>query len=310
MLLGVYHPHLLLITTPSYDFNARFTAPDAPRAARRGFPDPTSRTDRIFRHHDHKFEWTVEEFTAWCQATAREWGYDVETAGVGRAQEKDEWGRDDKLGGASQVAAFRRRDGPGCAKMRAEKTTDALARAKARAAHQLVASHHHDVHESSGIPGSAEDISGLVKEKMQQWQDAVLTVHELWFDKNISILCEGELDLLISSLETDGAFSVSRNGERVLDWPVEYHGLVPDVPEQNTGPQDASEPVSDPESTGVGTPLDAWEGWEAASSRDTDVKWEEAGWAGVSQASEEASEEDSWGVQGWTGGVSATTAWG
>ncbi|EKM58234.1 uncharacterized protein PHACADRAFT_116997, partial [Phanerochaete carnosa HHB-10118-sp] len=103
MLLGVYHPHLLLITTPSYDYNARFTAPDAPPSARRGFPDPTGRTNRIFRHHDHKFEWTVQEFRVWCEAAAREWGYDVTVSGVGRAQEKDKWGRDDELGSASQV---------------------------------------------------------------------------------------------------------------------------------------------------------------------------------------------------------------
>ncbi|KAG7097749.1 hypothetical protein E1B28_005070 [Marasmius oreades] len=30
VLLGIYQPRLLLITTPSYTFNARFTAPDAP----------------------------------------------------------------------------------------------------------------------------------------------------------------------------------------------------------------------------------------------------------------------------------------
>ena len=74
MLLGVYHPRLLLITTPSYTFNDRFIAPDAPPGTRRGTPDPTGRTGRIFRHWDHKFEWTVEEFTEWCEEVAEDWG--------------------------------------------------------------------------------------------------------------------------------------------------------------------------------------------------------------------------------------------
>ncbi|KAI0714296.1 hypothetical protein C8T65DRAFT_738763 [Cerioporus squamosus] len=112
VILGAYRPRLLLLTTPSYTFNARFTAPDAPASARCGWRDPTGRTARVFRHHDHKFEWTVEEFGAWCAAVAEDWGYELaEVGGVGRAQETDEWGRDEALGWASQVAAFRRRDG-------------------------------------------------------------------------------------------------------------------------------------------------------------------------------------------------------
>ena len=38
MLLGAYHPRLLLITTPSYSFNDRFIAPDAPPGTRQGVP--------------------------------------------------------------------------------------------------------------------------------------------------------------------------------------------------------------------------------------------------------------------------------
>lgn len=43
MLLGVYHPRRLLLTTPSYTFNARFTPPDI--IERSGYPDPTGRTN-------------------------------------------------------------------------------------------------------------------------------------------------------------------------------------------------------------------------------------------------------------------------
>ncbi|KAK7032263.1 hypothetical protein VNI00_013222 [Paramarasmius palmivorus] len=107
VLLGIYSPRLLLLTTPSYTFNARFTPPDTRRT---GFLDPTGRTDRVFRHDDHKFEWTVEEFNEYCVKEAKEWGYEVQTGDVGRAMEADPYERDGELGGASQVAIFRRID--------------------------------------------------------------------------------------------------------------------------------------------------------------------------------------------------------
>src|SRR5262245_37679977 len=100
--MGVYHPRLFLVTTPSFTFNARFTPPDSTR--REGYPDPTGRTERIFRHPDHKFEWTVEEFKTYCAAAAQEWGYEVSCSTIGYAVEQDDWGRDELLGGASQVA--------------------------------------------------------------------------------------------------------------------------------------------------------------------------------------------------------------
>ncbi|KAG2127628.1 uncharacterized protein EDB93DRAFT_1340943 [Suillus bovinus] len=62
-------PPSLLVTTPSYGFNAHFSPPGLTNTAT-GFPDPTKRTDRVFRHHDHKFEWTVEEFQEWCRHRA------------------------------------------------------------------------------------------------------------------------------------------------------------------------------------------------------------------------------------------------
>ena len=61
VLLGAYHSRLLLLTTPSYTYNTCFTAPDAPPSAHSGWRDPTQRTDRVFWHHDHQFEWTMDE---------------------------------------------------------------------------------------------------------------------------------------------------------------------------------------------------------------------------------------------------------
>jgi hypothetical protein len=48
-ILGVYRPRILLVSTPNYSFNAKF-------GAQKMYVDPTNRTDRLFRHDDHKFE--------------------------------------------------------------------------------------------------------------------------------------------------------------------------------------------------------------------------------------------------------------
>ncbi len=36
-----------------------------------------------FRHHDHQFEWTREEFGRWAGEMAIKYGYTVEMSGVG-----------------------------------------------------------------------------------------------------------------------------------------------------------------------------------------------------------------------------------
>jgi hypothetical protein len=108
MLLGVYHPKFLLITTPSYTFNARFTVPDAPASSRQGHPDPTGRTDRIFRHNDHKFEWTDEELRAWSSNVAQQWGYKATVSNLGQPTLADPFER--QFLGASQAVLFQRCD--------------------------------------------------------------------------------------------------------------------------------------------------------------------------------------------------------
>lgn len=303
MLLGVYHPRLLLITTPSYDFNARFTAPDAPLTARRGFPDPTGRTSRIFRHNDHKFEWTRQEFREWCEAAASTWGYDVEISGVGRAQETDKWGRDADLGSASQVAAFRRRDDEHSVRSRAEKSQGALHKASARPAHTLVTSLRHNAFEMMGEP-TLTDISGLVKQKMQQWQEAGVTIHQLWFD-GVDQVCGGDMGRLIQALEEDPSLSVSCNGTKVLEWSVVFHDIVLIAPEEDTEPYVTikSGTTSDSERDEVQTPPDDCRAWQATTM---DAKEEQMDWVDASQTFG----EDNWGVAGWADGCSSGTGWG
>lgn len=79
-ILGKYRPRVVLITTPNYCFNANF---GGDLTTRPGFPDPTGRTNRVFRHDDHKFEFTPDEFRQWCEGIADDYGYDVQIHGIG-----------------------------------------------------------------------------------------------------------------------------------------------------------------------------------------------------------------------------------
>eukprot|EP00698_Gefionella_okellyi_P001192 TRINITY_DN1111_c0_g1_i1.p1 TRINITY_DN1111_c0_g1~~TRINITY_DN1111_c0_g1_i1.p1 ORF type:complete len:415 (-),score=86.32 TRINITY_DN1111_c0_g1_i1:1945-3189(-) len=91
--LGVMRPRLLVVTTPNSEFNPFF--PLAPG---------------VFRHDDHKFEWTRAEFQQWGNTAAERHGYAVEYGGIGDSPP----GCPD-VGGCSQFAIFRlRSDTPPC----------------------------------------------------------------------------------------------------------------------------------------------------------------------------------------------------
>lgn len=52
-------------------FNSKFPrshTPDGCHGPSKGFLDPTGRTERVFRHSDHKLEMTEQEFRDWCES--------------------------------------------------------------------------------------------------------------------------------------------------------------------------------------------------------------------------------------------------
>jgi 3' terminal RNA ribose 2'-O-methyltransferase Hen1 len=77
-------PQTIVLTTPNREYNARF--PNLAAGA--------------FRHRDHRFEWTRDEFAAWAKRVASAHGYEVEIRPVGEI--------DDALGSPSQMGIFRR----------------------------------------------------------------------------------------------------------------------------------------------------------------------------------------------------------
>lgn len=83
MILGVYSPRIVVVTTPNHEFNPYFISSSTEEADQNRFPDPTGNTRRVFRDDDHQFEWTQEEFRTWAEAAADAEGYQVTFTGVG-----------------------------------------------------------------------------------------------------------------------------------------------------------------------------------------------------------------------------------
>lgn len=89
VLFGYMAPVHAIISTPNSDFN------------------PLLPGLRGFRHPDHKFEWTRQEFQSWAEKVCAQFGYEVDITGVGQAPD----GRQAQFGFCSQIAVFHRLKG-------------------------------------------------------------------------------------------------------------------------------------------------------------------------------------------------------
>ena len=226
MILGRYSPRLFLLTTPCYDFNQLFTppanlqpqdlSPDSSVHARSppivregGFLDPTGRTTRVFRHSDHKFEWTRDEFTRWCTSQAEQWGYDVECGGLGRAMDADPWGRDlaphSADGGAhphplraTSTAVFRRRADRAHAGPETNTTTTTTA-------HERILALAHAAHPASNRPKPPSEIRAAVQACLRSAGAGAAEVADLWVDDALACACGGTLEALFAAVDGAGA---------------------------------------------------------------------------------------------------------
>ena len=84
MLFECAKPKLVVVTTPNAEYNVRFETLPAGK----------------MRHHDHRFEWTRDEFKAWANRIATESGYDVRFLPVGP--------EDAEVGPPTQMGVFAR----------------------------------------------------------------------------------------------------------------------------------------------------------------------------------------------------------
>ncbi|KAK9088552.1 hypothetical protein Scep_027634 [Stephania cephalantha] len=103
VVLGSFCPSILIVSTPNYEYNPilqRTTLPNQPNQTEEG-EDKNQLLPCRFRNHDHKFEWTREQFHCWATALASRHNYSVEFSGVGGSG-------DQEPGFASQIAVFRK----------------------------------------------------------------------------------------------------------------------------------------------------------------------------------------------------------
>ena len=75
-------PKIIVLTTPNFEYNRKFENLSAGK----------------FRHRDHRFEWTREEFKKWSLKICNEYKYTVEFHNIGEL--------DETLGSPTQMAAF------------------------------------------------------------------------------------------------------------------------------------------------------------------------------------------------------------
>ncbi|RXK38257.1 hypothetical protein M231_04429 [Tremella mesenterica] len=211
VILGTYRPKVLLISTPNFDFNAKFPPKDG--TTRSGFVDPTGRTNRVFRHSDHKLEMTDAEFREWAEASASDWGYDVEISGVGVSSKPsyypvsaDEPSSVRRPLYATQTAVFRLASGIPARSPRSVRTTELpfmpTSSDPTLYPHKLVARYTHpavlpadQVHRED--PPTIRDI---VREKMEKWNVSVVTLTELWGNTAVSLASGGSKRWLITCL--------------------------------------------------------------------------------------------------------------
>ncbi len=84
VLFGQTQPKMVIVTTPNVEYNVLYPMPAG-----------------TFRHQDHRFEWTRQQFKEWAEPIAAKYGYAVEFQGIG-----DEYS---DLGTPTQMGVFRRR---------------------------------------------------------------------------------------------------------------------------------------------------------------------------------------------------------
>ncbi|XP_055961166.1 small RNA 2'-O-methyltransferase-like isoform X2 [Mercurialis annua] len=98
--LSYFRPKILIVSTPNYEYNVilqRSTLTNQEEDS----DEKTESQSCKFRNHDHKFEWTREQFNNWATELAGRNNYCVEFSGVGGSA-------DVEPGFASQIAVFTR----------------------------------------------------------------------------------------------------------------------------------------------------------------------------------------------------------
>ncbi|KAL3612891.1 hypothetical protein D5086_003911 [Populus alba] len=97
--LSFFRPKVLIVSTPNYEYNVILQG-SSPTTQEEDPEEKRQSQSCKFRNHDHKFEWTREQFNHWASGLAKRHHYSVEFSGVGGSG-------DVEPGFASQIAVFK-----------------------------------------------------------------------------------------------------------------------------------------------------------------------------------------------------------
>lgn len=100
LVLSSFRPSVLIVSTPNYEYNVILQKSD-PSSQEEAVEGKGQLESCRFRNHDHKFEWTREQFGSWARNLASRHNYSVEFSGVGGSADREP-------GFASQIALFKR----------------------------------------------------------------------------------------------------------------------------------------------------------------------------------------------------------
>jgi hypothetical protein len=98
-IFGYYKPKCVIVSTPNAEFNPLLRQ-HADELGNTDEPNRPKDPDNQFRHYDHKFEWTRNEFISWAQKICNIYGYDFFTDGVGELPGSEPFGP------CTQIAIF------------------------------------------------------------------------------------------------------------------------------------------------------------------------------------------------------------
>jgi hypothetical protein len=224
---------LLTTLLQNFDFNAKFPDHDAlcDNCDKRGFADPTGRTDRVFRHSDHKCEMTAAEFESWATGAAHDWGYSVEISGVGTSNKpsyyKAKDGQPPRPVYASQTAVFRLETGIALRSPRSVRTVELpFMRGSSEAVHphRLAAKKVHPATavRAPGAPLPPAAVAAAIADVYASISVPTISLAELWGHEGVAAACGGSQRHLVASLggwgdvpplhDASTAFSVARTG--------------------------------------------------------------------------------------------------
>lgn len=157
------------------------------------------------------------------------WGYDVEVSGVGKAAGKDEWGRDEALGYASQVAAFTRRDGEGWderRRMRFEQARETLRSVGNQ--HKRLVIHRHIAHEKARQPLPLPERGEVVKRTLTDLRFSTMMLGDLWWEERVAAACGGWMELLAAAIVNHEELQLDISGFPMSEWTVKLKDGLPE----------------------------------------------------------------------------------